>query len=122
MKGTRAIVRRLIAFVLLVGAVAMNVEALLPDVHDGDAQATVTASHVASLLSGSIERLADGTSQSSMPVHAAHLEHCSHSHLLIPATAKAPDVAVHQFTLVAAVSLEMPASVSPRLNQRPPIG
>ena len=100
----------------------MNVEALLPDVHDGDAQATISASQAAPSLNGSTEDLADRTSHSSRPVHSAHIEHCAHSHLLIPATAEAPDVALHQFTLIADLSIEMPASVSPRPNQRPPIG
>lgn len=124
MRGARAIFRRMIACVLLVGASAMNAEAFLPDVHDADAQqAGSTTQDNANHAGGwHMESGADATSESPIPVHSAHIEHCAHSHVLIPASARSPDIATLLFPQADGIAIAMPASVIPQLNQRPPIG
>lgn len=124
MRGARAIFRRMIAFVLLVGAFAMNVEAVLPDVHDGDAQQAVSSTPTSDnyAAAGAVLGGPATTSQSPAPLHAAHSEHCAHSHLLIPARSRSLNIANVIFPQAADISIDMPESVTPQLNQRPPIG
>ena len=79
-----AVIRRLVAIVVLASMSAMPFETLFPDVHDGDAGAAAQGAHVLGVASAASEH--EGSREPANqrlpgPTHVMHLDHCAHSHL-----------------------------------------
>ena len=114
----------------MIGVLFTPVELLLPDAHDGDASATIeTAGWTgkAPVANGVLLASADGNEQSDRqlpheaPIHATHVDHCAHAHLLTlvasPRLNADPVVSPEPFELGS----RRPASITLAPHQRPPI-
>ena len=122
--------RALAALIVMVGVLFAPIELLLPDAHDGDASATVndgswtTHGPAAGIA---LSAPADGDSQGDQhhplqpPVHATHVDHCAHAHLLTlvvsPRLTPAPPPSPDLFEL----GRSRPASITLAPHLRPPI-
>ena len=111
-------------------------EALIPDAHDGDSESTVTITAASDVRSAEVSpsefvnrsagQMGATTSSSpdghrSTPVHAVHVDHCSHNHLVAvvrPSPLATPVSPDRQRAQLAALALPSIA-LSPGL--RPPI-
>lgn len=121
----RPFVRRTVAFLALLGVVAMPSEVLTPDVHDGDfgrSVSVLTAEDAGAPTSRAPEQGPDlPSSNDQAPGHTSHAEHCGHAHVFVlapapscPAQTALPVVALRGLTV-------LPASVPRSPEQRPPI-
>lgn len=107
--------RHLFALLLLLGFGFFNVESLIADACDGDAnQIAITA------IDGGVQESGSGGSQSPLG-HAVHVCHCMHAHGGIPARVDDAPASPEIQALVAEFSA--PALVDPalELELRPPI-
>lgn len=112
----RSLLRRVCALIALFGVLVASVERFLPDVHDGDVVATQA-------VDAGIEHCAPAVpgAPSDKSPNVPHADHCAHAHGF------AVDRATFQAQPVAAVTdpldttADLPASVSMRPYQRPPI-
>lgn len=80
------LLRQLLTVVIALALSASVLEAVVPDVHDGDAAATTTALHDGSDSGGEQHRLPHDAP------HGVHVEHCGHAHLASLATGPRLDI------------------------------
>ncbi|HWE42471.1 MAG TPA: hypothetical protein VG432_08195 [Gemmatimonadaceae bacterium] len=122
--------RAFVALAVMVGVLFTPVERLLPDVHDGDACATIeTASWSGEVPVVSAAQLAsaDGSGQGDQrlpleaPIHTSHVDHCAHAHLLTLAASPRLDAEPVSSPGPFELGSRRPASITLAPHQRPPI-
>ena len=114
-----AAIRRGASFLALLGLMSASLEMLVPDVHDGDVPTEVaTASDTPAPSDDAPARTPPGIPS---PTHAAHIDHCAHSHLLDAGTKVCYAQVESHPPMPAMPTVLRPASVSLSPDQRPPI-
>ena len=114
-----AAIRRGASLLALLGLMSASLEMLVPDVHDGDVPVELTTSTDNPSHSDDASDRAPADLPS--PSHAAHIDHCAHSHLL-DAGMKACYAPVESHGPIPAMPISLrPSSISLSPDQRPPI-
>lgn len=115
--------RRALAVVLLLGLVVGRLEAMFPDVHDGDADVS-TQLVVGDLAAGLLSTDGNGSlpqPHQDVPNHSTHMEHCGHSHILVLGLAPRFALPPAAPSSVLDAPTSSPAAVFLPPHERPPI-
>ena len=113
-----ATIRRGASFLALLGLMSASLEVLVPDVHDGDVPIEVATTNNPAPSDDAPARTPPGIPS---PTHAAHIDHCAHSHLLDAGMKVCYAQVESPPPMPAMPTLLRPASISLSPDQRPPI-
>ncbi|MHB0962526.1 MAG: hypothetical protein ACYC5V_04855 [Gemmatimonadaceae bacterium] len=120
-KAWHQAVRRAVAFIALLGVIAMPAEATSPDLGDGGAGPAKSLATAVDQGTATHHEHGPSSSHTPAPGHSTHVEHCGHSHVFTRATL--PSTSAETAPPVVALSglTSIPDSVPQSPAQRPPI-
>ena len=123
--GKRSLLGRMFALLAMVLFLAVGAEQMIPDVHDGDARAATTsaptAMHQLPACDVAFDSHAEQPASNGGAPHTAHVDHCAHSHVVMPSDGQMSVARAAWRSHSAAQSPNEPQSAELEPRFRPPI-